>query len=57
MEASFVHADVVALTKVLQFLLLIALPKLELVQHSLKDKIIISKCFSMVTADLFTVAP
>lgn len=45
MEASFVHADVVALTKVLQFLLLIALPKLELVQHSLKDKIIISKCF------------
>lgn len=45
MEASSVHADVIALTKVVQVLLMIGLPKLELVQHSLKEKILIWKCF------------
>lgn len=45
MKASSVHADVIALSKVLQVFLMIALPKLELVQHSLKEKIMISEYF------------
>lgn len=44
MEASSVHADVIALTKVLQVFLMIALPNLKLVLHSLK-KIMIDQPF------------